>query len=148
MEFFLGSISAFICMYFFTKNISKLNDKTVNLKVPVHSQARLWEITEATRVLDDMIKVIKQANKKTQAQKHYDSLHIKVVISDGEAFWIKDNIFYTANITDHQVDHEHARVVDTMAMDDVQLKRISEIVEILREEENNHDSGRSGNKEL
>jgi hypothetical protein len=149
MEFFLGSVSAFICMYLFTRFTSQLSNKTnKNLRAPIHTQARLWRITEPTRFIDEMINAVKLSKKKTQAQELYDSLHIKVVISENEAFWIKDNIFYTADILDHHVDHENARAVDTMAMDDVQLKRISEIVEILREEEKNHDSGRSGNKEL
>lgn len=149
MEFFFGSVTSFLCMYFFTKYTSRLQQKARSIKMPIHSQAKLWRITEPARIIDQMINHVKESKKKTQAQKFYDSIHIRVVISNNEAFWIKDNVFYTANINDHQVDHENARVVDTMAMDDVQLKRISEIVEILREEEeNNHDSGRPGNKEI
>jgi tRNA nucleotidyltransferase/poly(A) polymerase len=149
MEFFFGSVSAFVCMYLFTRFVSQLSNKTKrNVKPPIHSQARMWKVMEPARLFEELIKVSTAATKKTQAQKMYDSLHIKVVISENEAFWIKDNVFYTADIRDQHVDHENARVVDTMTMDDVQLKRISEIVEILREEENNHDSGRSGNKEI
>ena len=149
MEFFFGSVTAFFCMYFFTKQVAKLQQKSKNIKIPTYSQSQMWHITEPARMLDEMISHVVNKTKKTQAQKHNDSIHIKVVISNGEAFWIKDNVFYTARVSDHQVDHENATVVDTMAMDDVQLKRISEIVEILREEEeNNHDSGRPGNKEI
>jgi hypothetical protein len=83
----------------------------------------------------------------TQTSKHHDSLHVKVVIADNEAYWISNDKFYVADVRDKMVIQESTREVDTMAMDDVELNKISEIVELLRKEDKN-DRGSSGNKKL
>jgi hypothetical protein len=72
----------------------------------------------------------------SQTTKHYESVNIKVVIAEHQAYWIANNKFYVADVDhqNHMVNQETAREVDTMTMDDVQLKRISEIVELLRKD--------------
>lgn len=106
---------------------------------------------KATNMFNEMIKYVKEVGgkgPKTQSQKHYDSLHVKVVIAEDAAYWIANHVFYMADIdrSSRQVLQETTRTVDTMTMNDVQLKKIEEIVEILREGED--DSRSTGNKEF
>ena len=62
---------------------------------------------------------------------------------DNQAYWIKDNVFYTANMIGDNVDKDTTRTVDTMAMNRVQLDKMMFIIDRLREEALD-DSGSSG----
>ena len=68
-----------------------------------------------------------------------------MVVVGKNAYWIKDNVFYEADVVDGDVDKKTARQVDTMAMDKVQLNKMMSIVEKLTEGTHNDywDSGKS-----
>jgi hypothetical protein len=145
MEFLLGSVITLVTLFVAAKQFAK--SKAVNLKVNVHySQTRAFELTRPLHLLEDMVKLV-MTKPVTQTTKFDDSLHVKVVIADNEAYWISNNTFYVADVRDRMVIQESARAVDTMTMDDVQLKKISEIVEILREEGQDDRRG-PGDKKL
>ena len=63
---------------------------------------------------------------------------------DGSAFWIKDNVFYTAQMDEGGVDKDTTSAVDTTHMDKVQLDKMLFIIDQLRDG-NVNDSGGSGN---
>jgi len=145
MEFLLGSVITLVTLFVAAKQFAR--SKAVNLKVNVHySQTRAFELTRPLHLLEDMVKLV-MTKPVTQTTKFDDSLHVKVVIADNEAYWISNNTFYVADVRDRMVIQESARAVDTMTMDDVQLKKISEIVEILREEDQDDRRG-PGDKKL
>lgn len=78
---------------------------------------------------------------KTQTTEYEKSQTVKVIMTDGQAYWIRDNVFYTADINeDYSVDNDSTRTVDTMSMDKVQLDKIIFIVERLTEDADNDDS--------
>lgn len=81
----------------------------------------------------------------TQSSKHMEKMFVKVVIVDGHAYWIQDEVFYMADVVDDEVDKDTRREVDTMAMDKVQLNKIMLVVEKLREGtyDDNWNSGKS-----
>lgn len=81
--------------------------------------------------------------KETQASKYLQSLYIRVMVLENEAFWIKDNALYTANLVDGEVDKNTTRKVDTMTMNKVELEKTMFIVEKLREGQD-HDNGSTG----
>ena len=83
----------------------------------------------------------------TQAFKHNDKQTIRVVIHDNTAYWMQNNQFLSANVVDGMVDQETAKPVDTMSMSEVELDKISFIVEKLTEGQKN-DRGNSGNTKL
>jgi hypothetical protein len=82
---------------------------------------------------------------KTQSRKYHEKMNIKVIIVDQNAYWVKDNIFYTAPMINEHIDNELAQEVDTMSMDKVQLEQMLFIMDKLREG-NNDDSRGSGDK--
>jgi hypothetical protein len=80
---------------------------------------------------------------KTQSRKYHDKMNIKVIIVDQNAYWVKDNIFYTAPMTDEHIDNDMIQEVDTISMDKVQLEQMLFIMDKLREGIDN-DSRSSG----
>jgi Flp pilus assembly protein TadB len=70
---------------------------------------------------------------KTQSQNHFKETNINVIIVDNEAFWIKNNIFYKAQMSEEGVDKSTTQEVDTIAMDKVQLDKMLFIMDKLRE---------------
>jgi len=145
MEYILGAIITLATIAFISNKIN--NSNTMRLRVNVqYNQTRAFELTRPLELFNAMVDSV--ANPIiTQTTKHNDSMHVKVVIAEDEAYWISNNKFYVADVRDRMVIQESAREVDTMAMNDVELKKISEIVEILRKEDKN-DRGSSGNKKL
>ena len=79
-----------------------------------------------------------------QSSKYEDSINIRVIFLDSQAYWIRDNTFYMADMADGVIDKETTRTVDIMGMDEVQLKKASYIVDKLTEGIQN-DYGGSGN---
>lgn len=60
--------------------------------------------------------------------------NIKVILVDGSAYWVKDNAFYTAYLSeDGLVDKDTTRVVDTITMSGVELDKMLFIMDRLRE---------------
>ena len=80
---------------------------------------------------------------KTQSRKYHEKMNIKVIIVDENAYWVKDNIFYTAPMINEHIDNDMAREVDTISMDKVQLEQMLFIMDKLREGIDN-DSRSSG----
>jgi hypothetical protein len=82
---------------------------------------------------------------KTQSRKYHEKMNIKVIIVDENAYWVKDNIFYTAPMINEHIDNDMAREVDTISMDKVQLEQMLFIMDKLREGIDN-DSRSSGDE--
>ncbi len=72
-------------------------------------------------------------NTKSQSKNHEKETNVRVIIVDGQAYWIKDNIFYNAPLLNDMVDKESAQRVDTTNMDKVQLDQMLFILDKLRE---------------
>ena len=69
----------------------------------------------------------------TQATNHLKSIYVRVLVLDGSAYWIRENVFYIADMENGEVIRESARQVDTMGMNKIQLKQMMSIVEKLTE---------------
>jgi hypothetical protein len=92
-----------------------------------------------------MTKEINKVIKNSQSKVYNEKTNIRVIIMDDVAYWIKDNIFYMANMVNGFVDKDTTRTVDTMAMDKVQLDKMLFIMDRLREGKRDDSSG-TGNK--
>lgn len=78
-------------------------------------------------------KYSRKLNRKSQSKNHEKETNVRVIIVDGQAYWIKDNIFYNAPLINNLVDKESAQRVDTTHMDKVQLDQMLFILDKLRE---------------
>jgi len=134
MEYFLGSLITLLIMSYFGKRSAKVMSKPLNR--PRISQSYIDDMI-SQKMIEQFLPVVK---KKTQSSEYKASQEVRVIIIEGEAYWIVDQTLYVANIVDGIVDNETTRKVDTMTMNDVQLEKTQFIVQKLTEGKGN-DSG-------
>lgn len=138
MEYLIGSLATFIVINMMSKVM--LKNKNMQQKIRfAYQQSHIFELVKP--LLPD-IKSLKP-ERKSQSINHENKTNVKVIIMGDQAFWIKDNMFYTANMDGHMINKETTRRVDTMAMDKVELDKMLFIMDQLRDRKIN-DSGSSG----
>jgi hypothetical protein len=81
----------------------------------------------------------------TQSQKHVQKNMLKVVITEGRAYWILDNVFYTANAINGRVDESTVKPLDIENLSKKDLDKMLSILDDLRKGMESNDSGSSGN---
>lgn len=129
MEYLIGSLSTFIILYFSAKVFFN-NDKTNKTKNNFsYSQSHIYEIIKP---LLPPVKLIKKTVN-SQSRNHEEKTNVKVIILDNKAYWVKDNAFYVADISEHGIDKDSTQVLDIINMDKVQLDKIMFIVDRLRD---------------
>jgi hypothetical protein len=89
-------------------------------------------------------KYIEKINRKSQSKIRQEKENVRVIIVENEAYWIKDNGFYTAPMVNNLISKDFAIQVDTSTMDKVQLDKMLFILDKLREGVEN-DSRGTGN---
>ncbi|NBP55854.1 hypothetical protein EBU71_04835 [bacterium] len=142
MEYLVGFFTCFVLTYIavnLQKNNNILQEK--NIKPIRYSQSHIHSL-----VLPLLPKNVKhKRGSRSQATKVNDQNHIRVIIMDNKAYWIKDNVFYTADMSmDGTVDKDTTSRVDTESMNKVQLDQMLFIVDKLTEGTFD-DSGGTGN---
>lgn len=140
MEYFVGSFITFVGMYIFYALVIDLNKRNQNKRFR-YGQSHIHSLMKP--LLPPNVRLRKELN--TQAVKHLNKVQFKVIIVGPDAFWIKDNVLYTAKVTQEGVDKDTTAPVDTMAMNSVELDKMVFIVDQLRNGLK-HDSGSSGNQ--
>jgi hypothetical protein len=81
----------------------------------------------------------------TQSQKHVQKNMLKVVITEGQAYWILDNVFYTANAINGRVDESTVKPLDIENLSKKDLDKMLSILDDLRKGMKSDDSGSAGN---
>ncbi len=81
----------------------------------------------------------------TQSQKHVQKNMLKVVITEGRAYWILGNVFYTANAINGRVDESTVEPLDIQNLPKKDLSKMLSILDDLRKGMESNDSGSSGN---
>jgi hypothetical protein len=137
MEFLLGFVLATLSLFLF-RNILK-NPELSSIPQIRYSQSHVHEIIK-DYIPDPMFDIKKPDSQSSNYEK---SLYVKVVFIDNEAYWIKNNSLFVADMEEGIVAEETTRKVDTIGMDRVQLEKVIYIVDALTEGRNN-DSGYTG----
>jgi hypothetical protein len=142
MEYLVGSVATmlgiFLIMRAAQKDQSRANSGAYRVK---YNQSHVYRILRPYTIISSMM--MDQEKRVTQASEHEKSLYVRVMVVDGKAYWIKDNTFFTADMVDDNLDNSSTKTVDTMGMDDVQLKKMMFIVEKLTDGRQD-DRGNSG----
>jgi hypothetical protein len=138
MNYLIGSLVTFILIHFMSKIM--LNNTKSNKKTFVYRQTNIFELVKPLLPPISSLK----PDRKSQAINHENKTNVKVIIMGNQAFWIKDNMFYMADMDGQHINKESTRRVDTMAMDKVELDKMLFIMDQLRDR-NINDSGSSGN---
>ena len=129
MEYILGFLSAIVFIYFFIQIQHRYDVLKERIKFVKSTQSRNYLLLNNFAYDRKKIKNINR-----QSLNHDKNINIRVIIMDNQAYWIKDNTFYTADMVQGNVDKETTRVVDTMTMNRVQLDKMIFIIDRLREE--------------
>ena len=82
----------------------------------------------------------------TQSQRHIQKNMLRVVIADGSAYWILNNVFYTANAINGRVDEETIKPLDIENMPTKELDKMLSILDDLKQGVGPNDSSSPGNK--
>lgn len=140
MEFFLGFLVTVVTAALVAKRYQDLYANAPQRGGIEFSQTRKFMLAPGA-YFDDALFNVKA---KTQASEFIAKNSTRILVLADQAYWIKDNALYVANFTDRGVDSESAKVVDTMAMDDVELKKIIYVIDKLTEG-SQIDPGDTGN---
>jgi hypothetical protein len=84
----------------------------------------------------------------TQSQKHIQKNMLRVVIAEGKAYWILDNVFYTANAINGRVDENTIKQINFENMSKIELDKMLSILDDLKQGVGPNDSGSTGNKRV
>lgn len=97
-------------------------------------------------IIKDFIpKNIKQKNEiESQSRKHVEKHMIKIIVIDQRAYWVKDNVFYTAQTDRGEILQETTEPVDTSKMSKDELDKMIFILDNLGRGDKN-ERGSSGN---
>lgn len=125
MEFVLGALLPLLGILITYKLILPYR-KATTLKVS-YRQTDIFETIKPSLPYLEATKELPE----TQSSKFESRHSLKVLMFENQAYWIKDNSVYVADIVDGGVDQQGAKIVDTMTMDKVQLDRLSFIIDKL-----------------
>jgi hypothetical protein len=139
MEYLIGSLATFILIAMMSKVMLKNKDLKPK-KAFVYRQSHIFDLVKPLLPPLSSLK----PERKSQSVSHESKTNVKVIIMGSQAFWVKDNMFYMADMDGHNIDKDTTRRVDTMGMNKVELDKMLFIMDQLRDGKIN-DSGSSGN---
>jgi len=84
----------------------------------------------------------------TQSQRHVQKNMLRVVIEKDKAYWILDNVFYTADAINGRVDENTAKPLNVENMSKKELDKMLSILDDLKQGVGPNDSGSAGNKRV
>lgn len=139
MEYFLAIGLTLLAAW----SIIRLNGYKVS-KTLTNIKYRQSDIHESIRTL-----IPKKLNNKekieSQSAKHAANTMIKIIVIDSKAYWVKDNVFYSADTDNGDIVSPTAEPVDISTMSKKDIDKMLFILDNLRKGIQN-DSGSSRNE--
>lgn len=106
-----------------------------------YSQSAVYE-----RTRQFMPKITKTKPKiVSQAMKHVEDHMVKIIVIDNKAYWVKNNIFYTADTVNGKIVGETAKPIDTAEMSKKDVDKMLFILDNLDKGNSKDDSSSTGN---
>jgi hypothetical protein len=126
MEYLLVVVLTTAATWFILKISSKKGMKI--FKKIVYRQSHIYEMVKDV-IPKEMFEKPKMIR---QSQKHIQKNMLKVVITEGKAYWTVDNVFYTANAINGRVDESTIEPLDIHNMSKKELTKMMDILDDLR----------------
>lgn len=82
----------------------------------------------------------------SQSRNHIQKNMIKVIISEGKAYWVMDNVFYVARTVHGRIDPDTVEPLDIINMSEKQLNKMLDILDNLKMGSGLNDGGGSGHE--
>ena len=123
--------------------INTLNKKRIKfLKKTKYRQSHIYEITKniIPQQKFNKPKVI------SQSQKHVQKNMLRVIITEGKAYWILDNVFYSAIAVNGRVNEDTVKPLNFENMSKKELDKMLSILDDLKQGVELNDSGSAGNQ--
>lgn len=104
-------------------------------------EAGFYSIMKSQSTIHNIIKdVIPKLNKpsteiKSQSRNYMSERMIKVVAIEGKAYWVKDNIFFAANMINGKVDPSSTHEINTLDMSKNDIDKMLFILDKLKDDE-------------
>lgn len=137
MEYVIGSVSTIITTLIVLFVIYKVRQNQAESIKIFYSQSNIYERIKPA------IPFMPPKPRESQSKNHQQKQMVRIIMTGDRAYWIKDNTVFEAPMSPEGfVDYSLATPIDTMAMDKVELDRLSFIVEKLTEG-NDDDRGNS-----
>ena len=131
LEYFLGSfLTVMTAILLYKKN--NVFYKQSNIKMSQSRTAMLFK---------PFVKKEPKKQKERQSEIHNKKINIRVLIMDDRAFWIKNNIVYSAQVENNEVIKNSAVEVDMMTLNKVELDKMLFIIDKLNERQDNDSRG-------
>jgi hypothetical protein len=137
MEYFLITVLTFGLTW---SIISILSKRKINLFSKIkYRQSNIHEIVK------DVIpkEMFERPKKIRQSEKHTQKNMLKVIITDGMAYWTTNNVFYSAKSINGRVDEETIKPLDVNKLSKKELEKMMDILDSLRNGVGQDDSGGS-----
>jgi hypothetical protein len=83
-----------------------------------------------------------------QSEKHIQKNMLKVIITEGMAYWTTNNVFYSAKSINGRVDESTIKPLNVEKLSKKELAKMMDILDDLRNGVVPDDSGSTGNKNL
>ena len=113
--------------------ISKMGNISASKIIPSQS--------ETHNIIKDYIPRPEKKVIVSQLQKHLEQNSIRIVLIDNKAYWVNNNIFYSAELVNNIPDFPNAEPVDTINMSKTDLDKMILILDNLREGVRDDNSG-------
>ena len=123
--------------------------------IKISNRKRIRSLTKIRYRQSDIYEFIKDSVPKkifdkpkaiTQSEKHIQKNMLKVVISNGKAYWTVDNVFYTADAIHGRIDEQTVKQLDFENMSKDEMVNMLSILDDLKKGTSENDSGSTGNK--
>lgn len=126
LKYLLIPVLTFIFLAYIISYNTKIRSK--GIKEVMSSQSAIYN-----KIKDFIPKNLINNLSVSQSQNHIHKYMLKVIVVDDAAYWIKDNMFYKAEIKDGSVLPDTAKQVDTSSMSKEDLDKMIFIVDKLRD---------------
>ena len=126
MEYLLVVVLTTVATWFILKISNKKGMKV--FKKIVYRQSHIYEMVKDVipKEMFEKPKMIRQSHK------HIQKNMLKVVITEGKAYWTVNNVFYTANAINGRVDEDTIKPLDIHNMSKKELAKMMDILDDLR----------------
>lgn len=124
-QYTLIIVLTFFFSYSIIKHNSKIRARGINMvfksQSAIHNKIKPYMPSE------------KNNDKLSQSKMHINKHMLKVMVIENKAYWVKDNIFFVAEIDNGNVLHESAKQVDTVNMSKAEIDKMMFILDKLKE---------------
>lgn len=133
MEYLIPLLLTSLALYSTIKLVKKLEKRV--LRGNGYRQSDIHQIIKPI-----ISRTRESVNKKTQMDKMLEENSVNVMIVDDKAYWVNNNVFYTADFVNGDVDPETTRPIDTSKMSKSDMNKMLFILDKLGDG-NSNDSG-------